>query len=117
MLKVKLKKIESNHSKLRSDVIEGKCTHVPEEGQTFEMFAESLTPDGAFRHITTSPIRECRYDEKDREFIFKTENSLYGLEVIDEKDPFDYSRIRGQWTSKQNLSKGEMNDEFDSSYR
>jgi len=92
MLKVKLKKIESTHNNLRTDNIEGKTTRIPEIGHPFQLFAESLTEGGDFRSVTTTKIQESEYKEDSRTFVFKTLNSLYELEVLDERDPMEYKR-------------------------
>ena len=92
MLKVKLKKIESMHNNLRTNEMEGKVTHIPEEGYPFQIFGESLTEGADFRTITTTVVKKSEYKEDSRRFIFKTENSLYELKVLDERDPMEYKR-------------------------
>lgn len=96
MLRVRLKKLESNHNRLRTDEIEGKCTHVPEVGYSFQMFGEALDPAmkkvGGFRTVTTSTVQFCEYLPGTKTFRFQTRNSKYQLEVLDDKDPMEYTR-------------------------
>lgn len=92
MLKVKLKKIESTHNNLRTNEIEGKTTHIPEVGHPFQIFGESLTEGNDFRCVTTTEVKESEYKEDSRIFTFKTLNSLYELEILDERDPMEYKR-------------------------
>ena len=93
MLRVKLVRIKSNHKNLRTDEIEGKTTHIPQVGERFMIFAPPLE-SGSFRTVVTTEVQECVYDEHLRRFAFKTMNSEYEVYVLDEKNPFDYARIR-----------------------
>ncbi len=96
MLHVKLKRIESSHSNLRTNEMEGKCTHIPEVGHGFVIFGESLTKgkEFMFRKILTSEVQECSYVEKERKYIFQTLNSKYELFVLDARDPKEYARFK-----------------------
>lgn len=86
--------MKSNHQRLRSNVIEGQCTHVPQEGDSFFLFAVPLE-SGSFRLVNTSPVLLLSYDEKTRTFMFTTKNSEYFLEVLEaDKNPMDYTRFR-----------------------
>lgn len=91
MLRVKLKKIKSDHANLRTNEIDGKTTHIPEVGHQFQIFAPPLD-GGDFRVITTTKVVESEYKDADRSFIFKTANSVYELKVTDERDPMEYKR-------------------------
>lgn len=91
MLRAKLVKLASNHSNLRTNEIEGKCTHIPEVGESFVLFAPALE-GGDFRMIQTTPVTLCEYNDK--KFSFQTKNSSYELLVIDDKDPFEYARVQ-----------------------
>lgn len=78
MYKVKLTRITSNHTKLRTDTVEGDCTLLPTIGQCFFMTGKGL--EFGTRFVNTSPVKEIVKDgliEK-----FKTENSEYQLEII-----------------------------------
>ena len=90
MLAVKLTRLKSNHKNLRTDDIVGKCTHIPEVGEFFMIFAPPLV-SGNFRVVNTSEIQTCTYDETARAFNFTTRNSEYLLTVLDDKNPFDYA--------------------------
>lgn len=81
--KVKLTKIKSNHSNLRTDVIEGTTYALPEVGDSFAMFGEPLDPTvGNVRGVYTTEIKVC--ERVGNEFQFVTENSTYKLEVLEE---------------------------------
>lgn len=92
MLSVKLVRIKSNHTNLRTDDVVGKTTHIPEQGEPFVIFAPPLE-FGTFRTVQTTPVQSCEYDQAQRKFDFKTENSHYMLYVLDEKDPMQYARV------------------------
>jgi hypothetical protein len=94
MLKVKLTRIRSNHNFLRTSEIVGKTAHIPEVGEEFMLFAPPLETKIGFRTVRTTKIRECLYDKGARKFIFQTANSLYALQVLDDKDPLQYARVK-----------------------
>lgn len=75
-----LKKIESNHNNLRTDMVSGLVPALPVVGAQFFMYSnEALTPGAVGRYIYTSQIQEVRLDLMTGETIFRTENSLYSL--------------------------------------
>lgn len=78
---VVLKKIESNHSNVRTNETEGQTLALPEVGKNFTLVGASLTPGLTHRLITTTEIKEVQKNE-DGTYIFKTLNSTYGLSVI-----------------------------------
>lgn len=101
MLKVKFRKVKNSHNRLRDNEILGKCTHIPEIGHQFLMFAESRDlksediPEGAigFHQVNTSLIESCVYNYDTKTFTISTESgSIYEIEVLDDKDPFEYKR-------------------------
>ncbi len=107
MLKVKFKKIKNNHNKLRDDEIIGKCVHIPEVGYCFDMFGEARDlkpadiPEGSIgmRQVNTNMVKTCVYDESRRTFVLGTRSgSVYEVEVLDDKDPFEYRRaVKGDF--------------------
>jgi hypothetical protein len=86
---VTLKKIESNHNNLRTNEITGVCHKLPEVGGNFILLStEVLTPGTNMRRVTTSEITEVRFVEND--IVFKTQNSLYSLTIIEGIDDTKY---------------------------
>jgi hypothetical protein len=79
--KVKLSKIVSTHSILRTNTVEGKISLVPIVGKTFAMMAKSIDPDGWFRHVETTIIQSIE-EINETKIQFKTLNSTYELELI-----------------------------------
>ena len=75
-MKVRLTKIQSNHTNLRTDVIEGECFNPPKLGRIFSMWSEGLEDKSAVRNITTTPVVEIDGE------IFKTANSTYKIEKL-----------------------------------
>ncbi len=81
--KVKLTKISNNVNDLRTNSVEGTTGKMPVVGSYFSMAAESLTPENNVRLVSTSLIQEI--DQiSDSEVVFKTLNSTYRLEFLDE---------------------------------
>ena len=80
---IKLTKIQSSHQKIRSNVIEGFCQELPTVGQPFKMCAEPLDLSMDIRLIETTPVKNINKLSKGMEF--KTNNSIYALEVIREE--------------------------------
>ena len=83
MLNVKLTKIESTHSNLRTNDMEGKTGSIPEVGYDIMVFGQSLTPGMDARVIHTTEVKESVYDKTTKTFTFKTQNSTYTLEILD----------------------------------
>lgn len=85
MTKVKLTKVASSHNNVRTDVVEGVTpTWPPEVGTGFVLFGEGLEVPGSVRMIGTTPIQEVKplmSGPDCQEFVIKTENSTYRLEV------------------------------------
>lgn len=86
MYKVKFTRIASNHTRLRTDTVEGECDMLPAIGHCFFMTGPGL--EFGVRLVNTSPVKEIIKDEivlttpEQRIVVFKTENSEYQLEVI-----------------------------------
>lgn len=82
--KVRLTKIVSTHNNLRTNEIEGMSSSLPVVGQGFNLTGESLTKGMNARLVSTTEIKEI--EQKGNEYIFKTLNSTYKLEVLDIED-------------------------------
>jgi len=78
--KVRLKKLASIHSNLRTDIIEGECNFLPALHHSFLMFAPPLDPAMGVRSIQTSQITEI--EQAGKHYGFRTANSTYELEVL-----------------------------------
>lgn len=81
VMKVRLTKIESTHSNLRTDLIEGKCIDLPEIGESFFVVAPPLDPTKDFRMVNTSEVKELT-TLPDGKILFKTANSTYEIEIL-----------------------------------
>jgi len=81
--KVKLTRIESTHNNLRTDSVKGVCFDFPVVGEAFTMYGGTLTGVSGVRAIITSSVEWIKMVDGD--FIFKTKNSLYELEVGSEE--------------------------------
>jgi hypothetical protein len=74
--KVKMSRIESSHQNLRTDEIEGYASSLPLVGENFILLSKGL--EVGVRVVRTTPVTELR------DSSFKTQNSTYGFEVIEE---------------------------------
>lgn len=77
MFEVTLTKIESNHQRLRDDVITGLAPELPVAGSQFFMYRDSEYKEGYTRYIRTSTVQKVM--PREDELIVQTENSLYSL--------------------------------------
>lgn len=100
MLSAKLTKIESTHKRLRTNEIVGKTPGIPEVGENFMIFGESLTKGAAFRQVTTTQIQSCAWFPETKKFVFKTLNSTYELEILSEKTEAEIMEY-GKWKKAQ----------------
>lgn len=90
-MKVKLYKVESTHNNVRTNETEGVAPAMPEVGKTFLLYAEPLTPGATVRYIHTTTIQSV--EELSNKLIeFKTRNSTYRVEKLDESDSEGASR-------------------------
>lgn len=81
-MKAKLTRINSNHDRLRDDIIEGDCQNLPRVGSNFVLIAPPRdTPDG-FRYVETTPISKINKLGPGKT-EFHTRNSVYHLEILD----------------------------------
>lgn len=81
MYYVKLKKIESTHNNVRTDLIDGLAPELPEAGKRFFMYAETLDPLMDARYIQTTVVQKVQ--ETDEGLVITTENSVYLLTDIE----------------------------------
>lgn len=79
MIKGRLIKIDSTHSNLRTDKIDGYYLDKPVEGLSFKFYSKPLNSNADMRIITTTPIKKVL--ESNNLIEFKTKNSLYRLEL------------------------------------
>lgn len=77
-MKVILTRLDSNHTKLRTDVIEGEAMGLPIVGVPFVLVGEPITEGAQCRVVQTTGVTGI---EKVDEFhlIFTTKNSKYSL--------------------------------------
>ncbi len=78
MYRVRLTKIQSNHTNLRTDVIEGETEKLPKKGGSFQMSSKGL--EYGIRVVTTTEIQFV--EKMDDNYRFNTLNSIYQLEVL-----------------------------------
>ncbi len=84
MIDVILTKLSSIHDNLRTDEVEGVTDKIPEVGQEFHLVGEALIErKGYARLIVTTKVKEVRLHPDDGSLEFWTENSHYGLQVLD----------------------------------
>ena len=76
-MKVRLTRIESSHSNLRTDTVEGDLLYWPVVGESIIITAEPLVESG-MRLVRTSSVCKIEGD------LFHTRNSVYRLERLDE---------------------------------
>jgi hypothetical protein len=79
-----LKKIESNHTNVRTNETAGRVIDLPTVGKYFVLVGESLTPGMDARCITTTEVKSV--EQLDKVYKFKTLNSTYELEVVSESE-------------------------------
>lgn len=78
--KILLTKIESNHTNLRTNEIEGLTLELPVVGKGFNMSGEPLDKNMSVRVINTTEIKEV--EQNGDEYTFKTLNSTYNVKVL-----------------------------------
>lgn len=85
MINVKLTKISDNKNNLRTNEIIGYCLSLPTVGKSFTIFGEGI--EFGTRMITTSLVVEMSEQDSDEKIIiFRTQNSLYRVELLDSKN-------------------------------
>jgi len=81
--KVLFTKIKNNHSRLRTDTVEGTTESLPELDKMFIMFGQSLTEGMNTRMVNTSPVKKI--EVVDGVYIITTESgSEYSIKVLEE---------------------------------
>lgn len=74
---------KSKNKALRADTIAGISELLPSVGQTFAMISEPLGPEAGFRIVKTTKVKEIRHHPEDGSMEFWTENTHYGLQILD----------------------------------
>lgn len=74
---------KSKNKALRTDRVTGVSELLPSVGQPFAMVAEPLGPEAGFRIVKTSKVKEVRHHPEEGSMEFWTENSHYGLQILD----------------------------------
>jgi len=82
--KVRLTKVRSNHTNLRTNTVEGETVSLPEKGKSFTLIADPLNPNADFRSVETTAIELV--EKMGSEFMFHTQNSTYKLEVLGQSE-------------------------------
>lgn len=80
LYKVKLTKVRSTHTKLRTDEVEGGTSDLPQIGENFVLLGQGL--EFGSRIITTTEVKSV--EKIKNEYMFSTLNSTYKLEVLAE---------------------------------
>lgn len=83
MIQVILTRLESTHRNLRTSEVVGETNELPQKGRTFRMVGAPLDKKADFRVVSTTPIRETRHHVEEGSLEFWTENSHYGLQILD----------------------------------
>lgn len=85
-MKGEIRKVETNHNRVRTDSMVGEFQNIPEVGKQFIIVGDALCPAvkaaGGGRVISTSLIQKVDYDSARRIFKFKTLNSVYELVLL-----------------------------------
>lgn len=79
-MEVRLTRIESNNTFLRTNIVEGRADVLPIVGRRFSMRGPGLEIPGSTRLVSTSPVERIIEDESGVRFW--TANSEYYLEML-----------------------------------
>ncbi len=80
-MKVRFKKIQNNHAKIRDDVIDGETTELPEVGKVFCMTGPPRDIPVGMRRVNTSPVVSMTL--KDKVYTVETQSgSTYEIELL-----------------------------------
>lgn len=81
---IKLTRLSTTPTKLRTPVVIGTCDYLPKVGTSFLMFSKPIDPLADMRIVETSKITSVSMLVKDKHYMFTTETgSEYELNVID----------------------------------
>lgn len=83
MIQAILSRISSVHERLRTNQMQGNVDKLPTVGESFVIVGQSLTEGHTHRVICTTPVKEIRHHPEDGSLEFWTENSHYGLQILD----------------------------------
>lgn len=75
-----LRKIETNHQRLRTETVQGDFEKLPVVGESFVIASEPLDPAATIRIVTTSVVQKI--EQRGYDITFHTLNSVYGLYVL-----------------------------------
>ena len=67
---------------MRTPIIDGEFSSLPEKGKSFRMFSESLTEGANLRVFVTSQVTSVNH-QSHKTLRFETVNSVYELELFD----------------------------------
>lgn len=82
---VRLTRIESNHNNLRTRSLQGWCFDLPVVGSSFTIMGQPISEGAVARVVTTSPVLSIEnLDQSSSALRFRTKNSTYELEVLNE---------------------------------
>lgn len=82
MIQAILTRLDSTRSRLRTDEVVGWADGLPRVGSSFHLVGEPLE-EGDARLVSTSPVSEVRHHTKEGSLEFWTQNSHYGLQILD----------------------------------
>lgn len=80
MYRVKITKVSTNKNAMRTTDMEGKCIHLPQEGESFTVLGIGL--EFGFRNFTTSIVKSVV--QNDDSYLIETLNSVYKVDVLEE---------------------------------
>lgn len=87
---------------LRTPTVLCGFAHRPKVGQQFVVFAKSLSDEGDFRLVATSPVTEIvkiSEEEDGPTITFRTQNSMYELLIVDLDLDMPEGALRGHLNS------------------
>lgn len=84
MISVKLCRLASSNSNLRTQEVLGHTEKMPTKGESFTMYGKPLDPSMGFRMVTTSVVMEIMKSDDPKVITFATMNSTYTVALVDE---------------------------------
>jgi len=83
MIQAILTRLGSRHQQLRTDEVAGVAEELPAVGKCFAMIAAPLNENAFVRVVETTQVKEIRSHVEEGALEFWTENSHYGLQILD----------------------------------
>lgn len=68
---------------MRTEEIAGHTQNLPEVGKSFYIIGYPMTEESAARLLITTKVKEIRNHRKESSLEFWTNNSHYGLQILD----------------------------------